>query len=255
MARAIFVSDVHLHPAEPDRTGRFLSFLDYVRGERFPNLFILGDLFHFWVGPKHAALPDYRPVLDTLGRVVAAGVKTVFFHGNRDFHVGTEFSRDLGIRVVKNHLELGIGGGRTIYVAHGDLLCAKDFKYRRMRRVIRSAPLVKLYRAMPLWMSLGIGNLFRKMSEAEVKRKTTRELQLSMPEVEAILARGPKAAILGHVHKAELRGLEVAGETKFLATLGAWDEGVSYLTLEGGKLTLFDGKQLGETAASADLGA
>ena len=53
-------ADTHLRgdPDEPAMWG-FRRLCDRVREERAP-LYVLGDLFDFWVGPRQARLPGFR---------------------------------------------------------------------------------------------------------------------------------------------------------------------------------------------------
>ena len=49
MNEAVFISDLHLHPNEPEITQRFVDFIDWVK-QNTQSLYILGDFFHVWVG-------------------------------------------------------------------------------------------------------------------------------------------------------------------------------------------------------------
>ena len=49
MNEAVFISDLHLHPQQPEITERFFKFLDWAKNNT-QNLYILGDFFHVWVG-------------------------------------------------------------------------------------------------------------------------------------------------------------------------------------------------------------
>jgi len=63
--RRLFLSDVHLAPRDTERTRRFLTLLD-AETPRTNELYILGDLFDYWIGPKHLREPDYREAIQAL---------------------------------------------------------------------------------------------------------------------------------------------------------------------------------------------
>ena len=81
--RLLFISDLHLCESRPATTAAFLAFLgDEAR--RCDQLFILGDLFEYWVGDD-----DDRPLAVTVAEALAGlhgdGVAIRFMAGNRDF--------------------------------------------------------------------------------------------------------------------------------------------------------------------------
>lgn len=245
MAQSVFLSDVHLEPADRQKTDTFCAFLnalcarpDVARPER---CFILGDLFHYWVGPGHEALPDFRAALEGLRALAEAGTRLVLVHGNRDFHIGEELARALGAEVVRDAAIVHVAG-RTVYVAHGDLLCARDTRYRAMRRVIRSRAARRAFTALPLAARLRVAGGMRGMSEREVAGKTARTLALAPSAVRRVFRGSVEAAVVGHVHRARRVALEVGGRRRLLFTLGAWDHGnISYLEVGPAGYRLHDG--------------
>ncbi len=283
IASAVFFSDVHLDPAEPARTAAFLDFLDRVPGRGgYEAAFALGDLFHFWIGPRHVERDDFRAALDGLAALVRRGVRLTFFHGTRDFHLGDEVRRRLGasdgVRILADAGVVrlaGAGGGRggpggperrerSVYLAHGDLLCERDTPYLAMRRAIRSRAARRLFLALPLGVAFGLAGGFRRASVRAIAAKAPRTLALSRRALRRALARtGADLAVVGHVHRASRLEVEIAvpatggtaatgpvGDGAATApsrrgrayTLGAWDHGnESYLTVRDGRVRLHDG--------------
>ena len=58
MAASFFISDLHLTPERPQSTETFLAFLRDTAGQA-ERLYILGDLFEYWVGDEAVAEPIY----------------------------------------------------------------------------------------------------------------------------------------------------------------------------------------------------
>ena len=98
--RTLVISDLHLAEDRPATTQRFARFLD----ETVPGadaLYILGDLFEYWVGDDGLAL-DFPARIAALLGPVAREVPTFFMHGNRDFLIAADFSRHTGIALLED---------------------------------------------------------------------------------------------------------------------------------------------------------
>ncbi len=127
--RCIFVADVHVDASDPARADRFLDFLRE-EAPRCERLFLLGDLFDLWIGPRHEQLPDHAAFLREFADVVdGAAMKVTFLHGNRDFFVGGSFPVARSVEVAGSELSLDLGD-RRVHVCHGDMLCTSDRGYR-----------------------------------------------------------------------------------------------------------------------------
>ena len=84
---AVFISDLHLTDNAPNNI--FLKFLEH-SSVLTNNLFILGDLFDYWVGDDSRMYSNEISALRKLGEQ-----KNIYFiHGNRDFLIGKNFFRE-----------------------------------------------------------------------------------------------------------------------------------------------------------------
>ena len=86
MPRTLFVSDVHLRARDPANNQPFLKFLE----QDCDALYIVGDLFDYWIGPKHLGMPDYRHEIDLIRRK-SERCRIFFIKGNRDYLVEEKF--------------------------------------------------------------------------------------------------------------------------------------------------------------------
>src|SRR5205085_6574938 len=107
--RAVFFSDVHVDPGDPEKTASLLAFLDGWLGARLDHLFILGDLFNFWVGSGNEDLPGFREVIDRIAAIGATGCRISVIQGNRDFHLGEDFARATRADVAAESLTVRLG--------------------------------------------------------------------------------------------------------------------------------------------------
>jgi UDP-2,3-diacylglucosamine hydrolase len=255
--RAVFLSDVHVDPADPEKTAALVGFLERLAAEGCARLGILGDLFEYWVGRGHEALPVFGEVLARIAALRAGGCEVLIVHGNRDFHMGPEVERATGASVVREGAQVRLGG-RTARLAHGDLLCLRDTGYQALRRVIRSAAARRAFLALPLGARLGIGGGLRRRSERSVRARAARApgTFALVPSAVRRLFRGEvDVAVVGHVHRARRIALDVRGRRRLLFSLGSWDHGnMSWLEWREGRFTLHDGPGGARVLVEEDAG-
>ena len=236
--RRVFVADVHLSPREPERTARFLRFLQR-ETPHTDELYILGDLFDYWIGPKHLKLREYRQALRALRAVVAGGVRVVFLCGNRDFYM-EGFSEDTGIEVAphKRHLRITVGAKR-VYLCHGDDMEDRSGLASNLQTFIQSPAVERLYTRLPAPIGQAGARFYRWFSD---RKKQTPDAEatrlapygLSAERVAAELARGTDIIVCGHIHRAQRVQSPVEGMEGTLYTLGDWQDTGSYLVEEDG---------------------
>lgn len=155
--KAIFLSDAHLRNAEDKNYQYLLDFLNQEKG--LDALFLLGDIFEFWLGYKHLVFAAYVPLLDKLRQLSESGTKLYFVEGNHDFNMGPYFTETLRCTVIPNQ-QLIEWDGQKIMLSHGDLL-NPNRNYQRLRTFFRSWPITFLSRlihpdlvwSFALWLS------------------------------------------------------------------------------------------------------
>lgn len=226
-----FLSDVHLSPKEPAVVDRFVRFLDLSKGN-LDAVYILGDLFDFWIGARHAALPDHQEALAKLKEVTQAGVAVNFLHGNRDFLVQPTLAAEIGVQVRGDYVSLSLNG-QEVLLTHGDLLHVTDRTYSTYRDIIRSQFVGQLADRIPVWMALGVAKLLRAVSNRRVRKETEVELEAVADSAQRFLHEGVDVVICGHFHKASQRRLRGDDKEGTLFTLGGWETIGSYLEFDG----------------------
>lgn len=232
--RDVFIADAHLLDPADANYRRLLSFLDEQLG-RTRTLFLLGDIFEFWIGYRHTVFAPYVPLLESLRRLRDGGTEIVYVEGNHDFHMGPYFEDTLGCRVLPRGGGIELDG-RKIYVGHGDLVNPRDRGYRLLRRFLRSPLLHALKNLIPPDWVWGIarwaGGQSRKGHAARNARWVPREMLAE--HARPLFAEGYAAVVTGHFH-APL--LQETGEGTLLA-LGDWIDQYSYAVFEDGRFEL-----------------
>lgn len=239
--RLVAFGDVHLSPRQPEKTQTFLRFLASLAQAPPSCLVCMGDLFHLWLGAGHERDPAVVEVLEAFRLLRRRGVLLVFVHGNRDFHLGAEWTQAIGAATLVPDKAVVSLGERRVGFAHGDLLCARDARYKAMRRVIRSRPAATAFRALPLSWRERIAGGLRDATVRDLAAKPQRNLQLTPQAVRRMLAR-TDIGVVGHVHKAQRLCWHGQGRRRWLFALGEWGaDDMSWLELTATHAQLHDG--------------
>lgn len=196
----LFVSDLHLASARPAQLALFIEFIARVAQRRARALYILGDLFEVWLGDDDDTAPNPE-VIAALAKLGAAGVELHIGYGNRDFLYGARFLAATGARLLDDYAVIDLEGVATL-LTHGDLLCTRDIKYQRFRRVVRHPVTRHAFLATPLKWRQRIAHRTRSGTLASMSRKDDAIMDVEESTVAAVMARyGVGLLIHGHTHR------------------------------------------------------
>ena len=241
-----FVSDVHLYYEGTDYLRQFIEFLEAAR-TGCDELYIVGDLFEFWIGDRQGRFDFYRPLFETIRSLVAGGVAIRIIHGNRDFLMGRRFE-DFGATILPDEVELDLGGER-VHLSHGDQFCLHDVSYQRARKVFRSRPVRFVSKILPGPIGLFLARSYRRISERKKAKKKSRygtgNRYWTIEEgVRGEFERGDHDVVVcGHIHFMQDAVFDIEGRSRRVITTGAWEEGPNYVVFdpsEGLSLRRFD---------------
>lgn len=174
---ALLISDLHLSPRMPRTAERFVEFCEN-EATHAEALFILGDLFEYWVGDDaHLDSPFHKEVAKHLKKLSSQGVKIFFMKGNRDFLMGKDYGNAAQWEEIDDPSLVSIGGENWI-LSHGDVLCTADQSYQNFRRWVRKPWLQALFFKLPLAWRKNIAKNLRSNRTASYQKTEHR-----MPEV------------------------------------------------------------------------
>lgn len=213
-----------------------LRFLRELEGNT-ETLFIMGDLFDFWLGFPSNPFRQYDDVLAALHSLVRSGCRLVYFEGNHDFHLGSVFSRQLGAEVHRGPAVMTVQGQR-LYLCHGDQIHRADYGYRLLRLVLHNPLVAAIVKGVPPSLALRIKGLLQHNSRA---RYHIRARRWDYPAIIRDFARslcrqGCDALVTGHFHLPFTEQLD--GTTFTILSLGDWMEQFTYGEMEAGTLCL-----------------
>jgi UDP-2,3-diacylglucosamine hydrolase len=232
----VFFSDVHLgaesRAKEAGREGQLHEFLKSLPG-RCSRLVIVGDLFDFWFEYRTAIPRRSFPTLEVLSGLRRAGLSIDWLNGNHDFWLGPFLSEDLGIRVHHGPLVVE-GGGRKVWVHHGDGLVHGDYGYRLLKAVIRHPISIALYRLVHPDLGIPFAHWISGGSRHLLGHRLPPEDRLWAEVAEPRFRAGYDAVVIGHFHHVYER--REGGRELFV--LGDWIRHRTYLTLSESALKL-----------------
>ena len=224
---SIFVSDLHLCPTRPAINR---VFVDFVRGPaaRADALYILGDLFEYWIGDDDDD-PFNASILQTLRELSRRGVALNVMHGNRDFLIGERFCAVSGAKLLSDPALLDLYGTATL-LAHGDTLCADDTRYQQFRAQVRAPKWQQDFLAQPLATRRKIAAALRAESTSEKSLKSEAIMDVTLSAVESALrCHGYPRLIHGHTHRPALHRHLVDSHSCERWVLADWYTAGSYL--------------------------
>ncbi|MBF0219277.1 MAG: UDP-2,3-diacylglucosamine diphosphatase [Gammaproteobacteria bacterium] len=232
--QAGFIADLHLCQQRPQSLQRFYRLLaDF----NLPHLFILGDLFEFWVGDD-APPEGMAAVIQALAQASERGIHIAICHGNRDFLLGTQFARTSGCQLLEEATEIQLGDRPTLLL-HGDTLCSDDHDYQQLRQQLRDPKWIAQFLAQSVSSRLEQGERLRAASYAAFLAKNSVMDEVNAATVSDIMTRYQVTTLIhGHTHRQQHHQLTLANQQSAdRYVLGDWHEaGATLLRFEQSQL-------------------
>ncbi|MEA9567521.1 UDP-2,3-diacylglucosamine diphosphatase [Polynucleobacter sp. AP-Nickl1-40-C4] len=164
-ASALLISDLHLTPSMPLTAQRFFDFCEK-DAPKVEAVFILGDLFEYWVGDDASASSPFQQEVQRAIANLSTKVKTYYIHGNRDFLIGKIFIKKTGMTLLPDPSVVELASHKWV-LAHGDALCTADLGYQVFRSWVRKPWVQKLFLTLPLNWRKGVAQHLRSNSHSQ----------------------------------------------------------------------------------------
>jgi UDP-2,3-diacylglucosamine hydrolase len=216
----LFISDLHLDDARPESTALFESFVQR-EASKAEALYILGDLFEYWLGDDIRTGTGQR-VTAALSGLAAAGIPCYFMHGNRDFLLGRRYSANCGLQLLPEECVIELYGKPTLLM-HGDTLCTDDIKYQEARSMLRSEDWQKQFLAStPDEREAYVRNA-RQQSREHQQSVSMDIMDVNADAVRAAFERhGVTELIHGHTHRPAVHEFDLGDLAARRTVLGDW---------------------------------
>ena len=232
-----FISDLHLTPADDVLLLRFRTYLKQLNpGD---SLFILGDLFEYWLGDDACEYLEQKQVEQALIELTDQGIRTSFMRGNRDFLVGEDFAERCGITLLDDEHLLQLGD-QPILLMHGDSLCTDDRAHQVFRKMVRDHAWQDDFLSRPLSMRDEMAKAVRYRSESGKTLKASAIMDVTQTAVDDVMRlHGVELLIHGHTHRPAVHQFSLAGsESVHRVVLGDWGQAPSFIQLDQHTLEL-----------------
>ncbi|MDC6484569.1 UDP-2,3-diacylglucosamine diphosphatase [Methylophilaceae bacterium] len=227
---ALFVSDTHLSEDSPTVIDKFNRFLE-THARQHDFLFILGDLFEYWIGDDANQFNSVTTALQKLK------TKIYFIPGNRDFLIGSEFLDKTNITLLNDSTLIQLGNQKAV-ILHGDTLCIDDKEYQEFRIKVRSEHWKKDFLSRTIKSRLKICDELRIKSKEAQKNKSEFVMDVNEDEVKNLFKElnYPSLMIHGHTHRPKRHKYSLDNHNCERWVLDDWYDSGSYLIWKDNQL-------------------
>jgi UDP-2,3-diacylglucosamine hydrolase len=193
-----FISDLHLHAAEPDTHVLWQQYMECTRADA---VFILGDLFEVWVGDD--VLDDsstFEAYCATVIRQTSARAAVYLMHGNRDFLMSKQLASACNAELLADPTVLQLAHERVL-LTHGDAFCLGDTAYQAFRQTVRTVTWQQDFLSKPLMERQVIAAGIRAHSEAQKSEHTTYADVDTFAAANVLKESTANTMVHGHTHR------------------------------------------------------
>ena len=231
MTQIYFISDLHLSSEHEELNQAFKEFLAFCLQSKPKALYILGDLFDYYLGFDVIGCWG-RELGVSISTLADAGIKVYFLPGNRDFLVDEAFIKLAKMQLLTDPQLVSLDNHTSVVLSHGDALCTRDVLHQRFRSFSQHKWVKKLFLRLPSAYRVYL---------AEKVRKKGRSRQLQLHEYDAVEAEIVKllqvfeASILiqGHTHRPMIRCKVIEKEITKHIVLPDWRNYAEYMVYNG----------------------
>lgn len=199
MENIYFISDIHLDSKNLIVENKFLNFI-YDHGSNMKELYILGDLFEFWIDDNYD-ISQNKNIISKLKNLSEKGTKIFLIHGNRDFLIGKNFEKITNIKILPENYIVNLQDMR-ILITHGDLLCTDDIEYQKFRKFIRNKIIVSIFNFLSNNIKSKLALYLRNKSKKITSQKPDQIMDVNHETVLSFYKKFKTNIIIhGHTHR------------------------------------------------------
>ncbi len=224
------IADVHLSAEQPHLYQLFDYFANTILqlGDR---LYILGDLFAFWIGDDDASAINQQ-VTGQLAALHERGIEVFLLLGNRDFLIKQRFATQAKLTLLPEKHVITVAN-EAMLLLHGDTLCTLDISYQRFRNYTQKKWLQGLFLALPLRWRLKIAAKLRQQSNA--LRPIENRAILDVVDADVLNMchdKHVKIMIHGHTHLPGIHAYYQDATWIYRYTLSDWGDTGNYCVMD-----------------------
>lgn len=236
MKKILFLADAHLKSNLQEEYKDLVSFFQLVENKtnEVMAIFILGDLFDFFIAFPEVVFYEHMEILSIMKRIADKGVKIFYFEGNHDFFLKKLNFLGYPIEIIQKDMSINLKG--KYLISHGDLLNPKDYMHRILSVLVRNPITYLLAYILPPYIVYHFAHWFSKFSREKISGKQKLDEKIFDTIADSLLKRGFNGAILGHFHIN--KSITIDGSKFSINLLGSWKEDRCYLVYDCDKKNL-----------------
>ena len=209
-------------------------------------MYILGDLFEYWLGDDTARELGHLPVETILQDLTTRGTKIYFIPGNRDFLIGSDFALRTGVSIL-NDASVHRFFQCRVLLLHGDSLCTDDHEHQTFRAMVNEPDWQLNFLNKSIAEREAIAQSIRFQSNIDKRYKSSEIMDVNQSAVMATFGlTGTTLMIHGHTHRPGIHQWTSNGRRFSRIVLGDWSSGASWIEFSKSHLTLHY-KQIAES--------
>lgn len=216
-----FISDLHLSAEKAEISAAFLHFVKHTSNDA-ERVYILGDLFEFWIGEDAIQPLGITPIIEAL-TILGNKTDCYFIAGNRDFLINKKFTKLTNIKVLPDETVIDLYGTPTL-ILHGDSLCTDDIDHMKFRKKVTTN---KIFHWLFLFRSIKYRLKQAEMARAKsAKHKSNISMEIMDVSENSVIESFKKHDVLnmihGHTHRPNTHTYSINDKTATRTVLGDW---------------------------------
>tara|TARA_B100001248_G_scaffold262290_1_gene257332 strand:- start:10538 stop:11248 length:711 start_codon:yes stop_codon:yes gene_type:complete len=216
-----FLSDIHLRDDQEPKAQKLIDFLD---SHPMEKLFLLGDIFDLWVANGKVFHKKYKRIIDSIQKLVDAGVEIHYFEGNHDLYLKRFWQEKLGVKIYDSAAFFNLGN-YLVRMEHGDEANPEDVKYLEYKSIIRGKFLASIAYWIPGNLLDYLGTRASQSSRAEEHRYPWDVSDVLRKHIERVYPEKPfDVLITGHMHRQIDEEIMLSGKAVRNINLGWWGD-------------------------------
>jgi UDP-2,3-diacylglucosamine hydrolase len=235
--QTLFISDLHLSPARPQKLDLFKRLLRG-RARDAAGLYILGDLFdNFWVGNDDKTPPN-PDILEELLNFSENNKNLFIIRGNRDLMLDTTFKNVAGCTLLSDLYVVELDGEKVL-LSHGDIFCSKDISYQRYRRFMETGFTRNVFPRLPYSLRIKLSHGLRPLIRKSSIKKAKEIIDVDQATVEqSMIDNDAQHLIHGHTHRPDVHHFRLNEKEATRTVLSDWYVNDGVLVCENGERTM-----------------
>lgn len=192
---------------------------------QFEHLYILGDLFEYWIG-KDIQSQHQERVFSALAKA-SKDSKIMFVHGNREILLPNLILEQCGVTVLSDYTTIPIFNNKGM-VCHGDRLCTQD-KGAQLIRYASDKKLLSVITSLPIPIRLWILKKLRNPNRPSPTSNDCIDMDLIFQHIKYNKCQW---FFHGHTHFPEIKCIQVEGHAFNYISLPSWDSDPYHTIIE-----------------------